>query len=65
MNDLNKLYDIAEKEKIDVYEKSWSNTYARIFEIDDNYIIAFDKNKIENSFQEKEIFAEELRTLLL
>ncbi len=60
MNDLNKLYDIAEKEKIEICENSWSTARARIFEIDKNYIIAFDKNKIENSLQEKEIFAEEL-----
>lgn len=59
-NNLEKLYDIVEKEKISVFENSWSTALARIFEIDNNYIIAFNKNNIENSMQEREILAEEL-----
>ena len=54
------MYKIAEKEKIDVLDYNWSNTKARIFEIDNNYYIALDYKKINNSIEEKEIFAEEL-----
>ena len=54
------MYKIAEKEKIDVLDYKWTNTKARIFEIDNNYYIALDYKKINNSIEEKEIFAEEL-----
>lgn len=59
-NSLEKLYDIVDREKISIFENNWSTALARIFEIDENYIIALAKNNIENSFQEKEILAEEL-----
>lgn len=59
-NTLEKLYDIADKENISIFENDWSSTLARIFEIDNNYIIALSRNNIENSLQEKEILAEEL-----
>lgn len=59
-NNLEKLYDIVDKEKINVFETKWSTALARIFEIDDNYIIALDKGTIENSLQEREVLAEEL-----
>lgn len=58
------LYDIASKENIDIDNFKWSNTKARIFEIDNSYSIALNTNKINNSIEEKEILAEELRTLL-
>lgn len=58
------MYKIAEKEHIEILEYKWTNTKARIFEIDNNYSIALDHNQIENSIEEKEILAEELRTLL-
>ena len=59
-NTLEKLYYIADKEKINIFENNWSSTSARIFEIDENYVIALAKNNIQNSLQEKEILAEEL-----
>lgn len=54
------LYKLADKEKINVLDYHWTNTKARIFEIDDNYYIGIDNKKIDNSFEEKEILAEEL-----
>ena len=59
------MYKIAETEKIDILNYSWTNTKARIFEINNNYYIALDDNQINNSIEEKEILAEELRALLL
>ena len=59
-NTLEKLYDIADKENISIFENDWSSTLARIFEIDNNYIIALSRNNIENSLQVKELLAEEL-----
>ena len=59
-NCLEKLYDIVDKENISIFENDWSSTLARIFEIDENYVIALAKKNIENSLQEKEILAEEL-----
>lgn len=54
------MYRIAEKEKIEVLNYNWSNTKARIFEIDNNYYIALNYNQIDNTIEEKEVFAEEL-----
>lgn len=54
------LYDIALKENIDIDDYRWSSTKARIFEIDNQYSIAIDKTKINNSIEEKEVLAEEL-----
>lgn len=59
------LYDISEKEKIDIETYKWTNAKARIFEIDNNYYIGIDYNNIDNSTEEKEILAEELRSLFL
>lgn len=59
-NNLEKLYDIVDKEKINVFDTKWSSALARIFEIDDNYIIALARNNIQNSMQEREVIAEEL-----
>lgn len=59
------MYKIAENEKIDVLNYKWTNTKARIFEINNNYYIALDNSQITNSIEEKEILAEELRALLL
>lgn len=60
------MYKIAENEKIDILNYKWNNNIkARIFEIDNGYYIALDTSRIENSTEEKEILAEELRTLLL
>lgn len=60
MYTVEKLYDIADKEKISIFENNWSSAMARIFEIDENYVIALAKNNIQNSLQEKEVLAEEL-----
>lgn len=54
------MYKIAENEKIDVLNYKWTNTKARIFEIDNKYYIALDNNQINNSIEEKELLAEEL-----
>lgn len=64
MNTLD-MYKIAENENIDILNYKWANTKARIFEIDNNYYIGLDNKQINNSIEEKEILAEELRTLLL
>ena len=57
--ELNKLYDIAEKENIDVIDFKMKNK-AIICKVDDNYHIGLNYHKINNSVQEKEILAEEL-----
>lgn len=59
------MYKIADKEKINILDYNWTNTKARIFEINNNYYIGIDNKQISNSLEEKEILAEELRTLLL
>lgn len=59
MDTLN-LYKIVDKEKIDIENYKWTNGKARIFEIDGNYCIGMDYNKIDNSIEEKEVLAEEL-----
>ena len=47
------MYKIAENEKIDILDYNWTNTKARIFEIDNNYYIALDNKQINNSIEEK------------
>ena len=54
------MYKIAENEKIDILNYNWTNTKARIFEIDNKYYIALDDKQINNSIEEKELLAEEL-----
>ena len=54
------MYKIAENEKIDILDYNWTNTRARIFEIDNKYYIAINNSQIYNSIEEKEILAEEL-----
>ena len=54
------MYKMAEKEHIDILDYKWTNTKARIFEIDNSYSIALDREQLENSIEEKEILAEEL-----
>ena len=43
------MYKIAENEKIDILNYNWTNTKARIFEIENNYYIALDNKQIINS----------------
>ncbi len=54
------MYKIAENENIDILNYKWTNTKARIFEINNNYYIALDNKQITNHIEEKEILAEEL-----
>lgn len=54
------IYKIAENEKIDILNYKWTNTKARIFEIDNNYYIGLDKKQIKDTKEETEILAEEL-----
>ena len=57
--DLDKLYSVADKENISVFNARMKNK-AIICKVDDNYYIGLNYRKIDNSAQEKEIFAEEL-----
>ena len=52
MNTLD-MYKIAENEKIDILNYKWTNTKARIFEIDNNYYIALDNKQINNILKKK------------
>lgn len=54
------MYKIAENEKINILNYKWTNTKARIFEINNSYYIAIDNNKIDSNIEEMEILAEEL-----
>lgn len=54
------MYKIAENENINILNYKWTNTKARIFEINNNYYIALDNKQINNNIEEKEILAEEL-----
>lgn len=56
---LNKLYSIADKEKISIFNAKMNNK-AIICKVDDNYYIGLNYRKMDNSVQEKEILAEEL-----
>mgnify|MGYP003296764448 CR=1 FL=1 len=57
--ELNKLYDIAEKENIDVINFKMQNK-AIIGCLDNNYTIGINYSIIDNSSEEKTILAEEL-----
>ena len=54
------IYKIAENEHINILNYKWTNTKARIFEIENNYYIGLDDKQINNSIEQKEILAEEL-----
>ncbi len=54
------MYKIAENEKIDILNYNWSNSKAKIFEIENKYYIALDNKQITNNIEEKEVLAEEL-----
>lgn len=62
--ELNKLYDIASKENIDIIDFKMKNK-AIIGCLDNNYTIGINYSIIDNSSEEKTILAEELRSLLL
>lgn len=59
------LYKIIDKEKINIEDFKWSNAKARIFEYNGNYYIGLDNKQIDTTIEEKEILAEELRSLFL
>ena len=50
MNNLD-MYKIAENENIDILNYNWSNSKAKIFEIDNSYYIALDNKQIDNSIE--------------
>lgn len=54
------MYKIAENEKIDILDYKWTNTKARIVELNNSYYIGLDTKRIDNTIEEKEILAEEL-----
>ncbi len=54
------LYNLTEKEKIDIIDYKWSKAKARIFEENNEYSIGIDYSRIDNYIEEKEILAEEL-----
>jgi hypothetical protein len=62
--ELTKLYNIAAKENIPVISHRMKNK-AIICEIDNSYYIGLNYECIDNSCEEKEVLAEELRALLL
>lgn len=61
--ELKKLYDVAEKENIDVFNFKMKNK-AIIGCLNNNYSIGINYSIVDNSREEKTILAEELRTLL-
>lgn len=62
--ELNKLYSIADKENIAIINHRMKNK-AIICEIDNSYYIGLNYRDLTDSREEKEVLAEELRTLLL
>lgn len=62
--DLTKLYNIAERENIDIINFKMKNK-AIIGRIGNNYAIGLNYSLISNSSEEKTILSEELRALLL
>lgn len=56
---LNKLYSIADKENISIFNVKMKNK-AIICKVDKDYYIGLNYRKINNSVQEKEVLAEEL-----
>lgn len=62
--ELKKLYDIAERENINIFNFKMKNK-AIIGCINNNYAIGINYSIVSNSCEEKTILAEELRSLLL
>lgn len=61
---LDKLYSIADKENIFIINHKMKNK-AIIGKVNKEYYIGLNYSKFDNSREEKEILAEELRALLL
>lgn len=62
--ELNKLYNIADKENISIIDFKMKNK-AIIGNINNKYYIGLNHSNIHTSCEEKELLAEELRSLLL
>lgn len=62
---LNKLYDIAEKEKIFVKEMCLEEAKGMYINCNDTDVILLNKSAIKQKTDELCVFAEELRALLL
>jgi len=63
--DLENLYDLAEKEHIQIYDWCIENANGAFINIDKLNIIALNYNELGTYIDEKQTLAEELRTLLL
>lgn len=61
---LNDLYNIADKEKIKIYDYYIENAYGCFINIDKINAIALNYKNIDNSYIEKETLAEELDTII-
>ena len=62
---LNKLYDIAGKEKIYIKEKHLNEAKGMYLNCNDIDVILLNKSAINKNTEELCVLAEELRTLLL
>lgn len=62
--ELSKLYKTATNENISFFNTRIKNK-AIICEVEDNYYVGINYSNIDNSCEEKEVLAEELRALLL
>lgn len=62
--ELNKLYSIADRENISIINHKMKNK-AIIGKVNKEYYIGLNYSKFDDSREEKEILAEELRALLL
>lgn len=59
------LYNLAEKEKIKIYDWHIENAYGAFINIDKINAIALNYDEFGTTIDEKETLAEELRSLLL
>lgn len=57
---LNNLYDIAEKENIKIYDWYIENAYGCFINIDKINAIGINYHDLDNSYEEKQVLAEEL-----
>ena len=62
---LNNLYNLAEKEKIKIYDWHIENANGAFINIDKINAIALNYDEFGTTIDEKETLAEELRPLLL
>lgn len=62
---LNNLYDLAQRENIQIYDWHIDNANGAFINVDKINIIALNYDGLNTSIDEKETLAEELRSLLL